>query len=124
MATAPCCPTSGVRRGPPHRTGGPTIRRSSRSTGADRLPWRRPGQLIVDVVRYVRGFDEALVSVCTDLGLECDRVEGRSGVQLPPALESGQWLPERKSAAIGVRVPARRGVALVRTQLPFGAHRI
>ncbi|MCQ4118986.1 lipoyl(octanoyl) transferase LipB [Rhodococcus tibetensis] len=85
-----------------------------------KITWHGPGQLVgypivklaepVDVVRYVRRLEQALILVCTDLGLECGRVEGRSGVWLPASLTDGQWLPERKVAAFGVRV--QRGVAL------------
>lgn len=81
-----------------------------------KITWHGPGQLVgypivrlaepVDVVQYVRRLEEALISVCTDLGLVCGRVEGRSGVWLP----ADDWNPERKIAAIGVRV--QRGVAL------------
>ncbi|MFC9554276.1 lipoyl(octanoyl) transferase LipB [Rhodococcus sp. NPDC056960] len=85
-----------------------------------KITWHGPGQLVgypivklaepVDVVRYVRRLEQALIAVCTDLGIECGRVDGRSGVWLPASLENGHWLPERKVAAIGVRV--QRGVAL------------
>ncbi|MEV0031055.1 lipoyl(octanoyl) transferase LipB [Nocardia sp. NPDC050793] len=81
-----------------------------------KITWHGPGQLVgypivrlaepVDVVQYVRRLEEALISVCTELGLICGRVEGRSGVWLP----ANDWSPERKIAAIGVRV--QRGVAL------------
>ncbi|UGT60635.1 lipoyl(octanoyl) transferase LipB [Nocardia asteroides] len=81
-----------------------------------KITWHGPGQLVgypivrlaepVDVVKYVRRLEEALISVCTGFGIECGRVEGRSGVWLPAAGP----LAERKIAAIGVRV--QRGVAL------------
>lgn len=81
-----------------------------------KITWHGPGQLVgypivrlaepVDVVRYVRRIEEALIEVCTGLGVECGRVEGRSGVWLPAT----DLLAERKIAAIGVRV--QRGVAL------------
>ncbi|WP_345496857.1 lipoyl(octanoyl) transferase LipB [Nocardia callitridis] len=81
-----------------------------------KITWHGPGQLVgypiirlaepVDVVAYVRRLEEALITVCTDLGLHCGRVEGRSGVWLPAT----EVLEERKIAAIGVRV--QRGVAL------------
>ncbi|MCP2290619.1 lipoyl(octanoyl) transferase [Nocardia amikacinitolerans] len=81
-----------------------------------KITWHGPGQLVgypiirlaepVDVVQYVRRLEEALISVCTELGLTVGRVEGRSGVWLP----ANDWSPERKIAAIGVRV--QRGVAL------------
>ncbi|WP_328812625.1 lipoyl(octanoyl) transferase LipB [Rhodococcus sp. NBC_00297] len=91
-----------------------------------KITWHGPGQLVgypivrlaepVDVVRYVRLIEEALIAVCTDLGLEVGRIDGRSGVWLAAgevrgARDSGPgWQPERKVAAIGVRV--QRGVAL------------
>lgn len=85
-----------------------------------KITWHGPGQLVgypivrlaepVDVVGYVRRLEQALIKVCTDLGVECGRVEGRSGVWLPAVLKEGHWLPERKIAAIGVRV--QRGVTM------------
>ncbi len=64
----------------------------------------------IDVVGYVRRVEQGLIRVCTDMGLNCGRVEGRSGVWLPAELRDGHWLPERKIAAIGIRV--QRGVAM------------
>ncbi|MCJ0903821.1 lipoyl(octanoyl) transferase LipB [Rhodococcus sp. ARC_M6] len=85
-----------------------------------KITWHGPGQLVgypivklaepIDVVRYVRRLEEALIVVCTDLGLTCGRIDGRSGVWLPAELSGGQWKPERKVSAIGVRV--QQGVAL------------
>ena len=60
----------------------------------------------LDVVNYVRRLEESLISVCAGLGLETGRVTGRSGVWLPASAHR----PERKIAAIGIRVA--RGVAL------------
>ncbi len=81
-----------------------------------KITWHGPGQLVgypivrlaepVDVVRYVRRLEEALISVVAGFGLDCGRVEGRSGVWLPAT----EVFAERKIAAIGVRV--QRGVAL------------
>ncbi|MDQ3105096.1 MAG: lipoyl(octanoyl) transferase LipB, partial [Actinomycetota bacterium] len=81
-----------------------------------KITWHGPGQLVgyplvrladpVDVVDYVRRLEEALITVCTGLGLDCGRVAGRSGVWLPPAA----GCPERKVAAVGVRVA--RGVTM------------
>ncbi|NUS45527.1 MAG: lipoyl(octanoyl) transferase LipB [Mycobacteriaceae bacterium] len=81
-----------------------------------KITWHGPGQLVgypivrlaepIDVVNYVRRLEEALIHVCAGLGLECGRVEKRSGVWVPA--RGGQ--PERKVAAIGVRV--QRGVTL------------
>lgn len=80
-----------------------------------KITWHGPGQLVgypvirlaepLDVVNYVRRLEDALISVCAGLGLETIRVAGRSGVWLPAA--NGR--PERKIAAIGIRVA--RGVA-------------
>ena len=75
-----------------------------------RITWHGPGQLVgypivalsepMDVVDYVRRLEEALIAVCADLGLEAGRVDGRSGVWLPASFPR----PERKVAAIGVRI--------------------
>ncbi|MFD6860146.1 lipoyl(octanoyl) transferase LipB [Rhodococcus sp. NPDC060090] len=85
-----------------------------------KITWHGPGQLVgypiirlaapIDVVDYVRRIEQALITVCTDMGLVCGRVEGRSGVWLPAELRDGRWLAERKIAAIGIRV--QRGVAM------------
>ena len=81
-----------------------------------RITWHGPGQLVgypivklatpIDVVRYVRALEEALIRTCADLGLTAIRVEGRSGVWF--AADDGRR--ERKVAAIGVRVS--RGVTM------------
>jgi lipoyl(octanoyl) transferase len=81
-----------------------------------RITWHGPGQLVgypilrlaepFDVVAHVRRLEEALIEVCAGYGLETGRVDGRSGVWLAAA--AGR--PERKIAAIGVRVS--RGVTL------------
>ena len=82
-----------------------------------RITWHGPGQLVgypivalaepLDVVDFVRRLEEALIRVVHDLGVTgAGRVAGRSGVWLP-ADDRG---PERKIAAIGVRVQG--GVAL------------
>ena len=81
-----------------------------------KITWHGPGQLVgypviglaepLDVVNYVRRLEESLISVCAGLGLETGRVTGRSGVWLPASAHR----PERKIAAIGIRVA--RGVAL------------
>jgi lipoyl(octanoyl) transferase len=75
-----------------------------------KITWHGPGQLVgypiiglaepLDVVNYVRRIEEALIKVCTDLGLSVGRIDGRSGVWLP----AGNGRPARKVAAIGVRV--------------------
>ena len=81
-----------------------------------KITWHGPGQLVgypviglaepMDVVNYVRRLEESLIKVCAGLGLDVRRVEGRSGVWLP----ASDSRPERKIAAIGIRVA--RGVAL------------
>ena len=81
-----------------------------------KITWHGPGQLVgypivtlpdhVKVVDYVRRVEEALIAVCTDLGVTTARVPGRSGVWLR-ADERG---PERKIAALGIRVS--RGVTM------------
>lgn len=81
-----------------------------------KITWHGPGQLVgypliglaepVDVIDYVRRLEQALIAVCTDLGLDTGRVPGRSGVWLAADPATGR--PERKIAAIGVRVS--RGV--------------
>jgi len=75
-----------------------------------RITWHGPGQLVayplvrlrtpIDVVAYVRVLEDAVIDVCSQLGVETVRVEGRSGVWLP-ATDSRR---ERKVCAIGVRV--------------------
>ncbi len=90
-----------------------------------RITWHGPGQLVgypvvrlggdrgtVDVVRYVRRLEEALIAVCADAGLEAGRVEGRSGVWVDPDPAPAPALgrPARKVAAIGIRVA--QGVAM------------
>jgi lipoyl(octanoyl) transferase len=81
-----------------------------------KITWHGPGQLVgypivklgdpIDVVHYVRRLEEALIRVCDQFGVHTGRVEGRSGVWLP-ADDRG---PERKIAAIGIRV--QRGVTM------------
>lgn len=81
-----------------------------------KITWHGPGQLVgypvvrlaepLDVVKYVRRLEDSLIAVCAALGLEAGRVDGRSGVWLPP---DGPR-PARKIAAIGIRVA--RGVAM------------
>ena len=81
-----------------------------------KITWHGPGQLVgypivelpnpVDVVAYVRRMEEVLIEVCAEFGLQTSQVAGRSGVWLP-ADDRG---PERKVAAIGIRVA--QGVTL------------
>lgn len=81
-----------------------------------KITFHGPGQLVgypivplpdhVKVVDYVRRVEEALIQVCADLGVTTARVPGRSGVWLR-ADDRG---PERKIAALGIRVS--RGVTM------------
>ena len=81
-----------------------------------KITWHGPGQLVgypivrlpdpVDVVAHVRRLEALLIDVCADLGLATTRVDGRSGVWVR-ADDRG---PDRKIAAIGVRVA--RGVTM------------
>ena len=81
-----------------------------------KITFHGPGQLVgypivrlpdhVLVVDYVRRLEEALIGACAELGVTTARVPGRSGVWLA-ADDRG---PERKIAAIGIRVS--RGVAM------------
>jgi lipoyl(octanoyl) transferase len=74
------------------------------------ITFHGPGQLVgypivrlpdhVKVVDYVRRVEEALIGVCRDFGLETARVPGRSGVWL----RADAVRPERKLAALGIRV--------------------
>lgn len=81
-----------------------------------RITWHGPGQLTgypivrlpdpVDVVAHVRRLEGALIEVCAAYGVGGTRIEGRSGVWVPAS--AGR--PDRKVAAIGVRVA--RGVTM------------
>jgi lipoyl(octanoyl) transferase len=81
-----------------------------------KITWHGPGQLVgypivkladpIDVVAYVRRVERMLIEVCAEFGVTAGQVEGRSGAWLP-ADDRG---PERKIAAIGIRVA--RGVTL------------
>jgi lipoyl(octanoyl) transferase len=80
------------------------------------ITFHGPGQLVgypivrlpehVKVVDYVRRVEEALIAVCRDFGVEAARIPGRTGVWLR-ADDRG---PERKVAALGIRV--RRGTTM------------
>jgi lipoyl(octanoyl) transferase len=75
-----------------------------------KITWHGPGQLVgypiiglaepLDVVNFVRRLEESMIKVCSELGLETGRVEGRSGVWVP----SDGKRPARKIGAIGIRV--------------------
>ena len=73
-----------------------------------RITWHGPGQLVgypivkllepTEVVGFVREIEIALIKVCSDLGVNVLRIEGRSGVWVVDSQG------DRKIAAIGVRV--------------------
>jgi len=75
-----------------------------------KITWHGPGQLVgypiiglaepLDVVNFVRRLEESMIKVCAELGLETGRIDGRSGVWVPP---DGKR-PARKIGAIGIRV--------------------
>ena len=98
-----------------------------------RITWHGPGQVVaypivplatpVDVVAYVRALEEAVIATCADFGCATTRVPGRSGVWVPSDADvaapvsdiagigvAAATRPDRKIAAIGVRVA--RGVAM------------
>jgi lipoyl(octanoyl) transferase len=100
------------RRTEPHERPGPSFQ-GTPVVDTDRggkITWHGPGQLVgypiiglaepLDVVNYVRRLEEALIKVCADLGLDTIRIQGRSGVWVPGT----DGRPDRKVAAIGVRV--------------------
>lgn len=78
-----------------------------------KITYHGPGQLVgypivtlpgrVGVVDYVRRVEEALIRLLAGYGIATGRVAGRTGVWL--AAQAGR--PERKIAAIGVRVAKR-----------------
>ena len=73
-----------------------------------KITWHGPGQIVgypivrlpnpVDVVAHVRRIEHMIISVCTELGVATEQVEGRSGVWVTSPL------PARKIGAIGIRV--------------------
>lgn len=73
-----------------------------------KITWHGPGQIVgypilrladpFDVVAHVRRIEKMLISLCTDLGVDTEQVDGRSGVWVTSPL------PARKVAAIGIRV--------------------
>lgn len=85
-----------------------------------RITWHGPGQLVgypivrlaepIDVVEHVRRLEAMLMDVCAELGLETMRVDDRSGVWVRADQPLEGTRPERKVAAIGVRVS--RGVTM------------
>ena len=107
--------TAGKRTAPEERPLGTAVAVIDVDRGG-KLTWHGPGQLVgypivgladpIDVVQYVRRVEQALIDVCDRFGLRTGRVDGRSGVWLPAERD----LPERKIAAIGIRV--QRGVTM------------
>jgi lipoyl(octanoyl) transferase len=114
---------------PPTYTAGKRTRPADRPTDGtpvvdvDRggqITWHGPGQLVgypilrlaepVDVVEHVRRLEDVLMEVCAGYGLETMRVDGRTGVWVPADSPLQGTRPERKIAAIGVRVS--RGVTM------------
>jgi len=81
------------------------------------ITWHGPGQLVgypivaldapIDVVAYVRALEDALIRTCAEVGVQAGRVDGRRGAWV---LGDGSGRPDRKIAAIGVRVA--RGVTM------------
>lgn len=75
-----------------------------------RITWHGPGQLVgypivklpspVDVMDYVHKLEQAIMDVCASYGIATKRVDERTGVWVP----SDSKGPDRKIAAIGVRV--------------------
>ena len=73
-----------------------------------KITWHGPGQLVgypivrlakpTELVGFVREIESALISICQELGLKTQRVEGRSGVWVADSQGA------RKIAAIGIRV--------------------
>ncbi|MGY1785693.1 lipoyl(octanoyl) transferase LipB [Geodermatophilus sp. SYSU D00698] len=87
-----------------------------------KITWHGPGQLVgypivalpdpVDVVAHVRRLEDALMEVSASVGVATMRVDGRSGVWVAADAPGpgSRFRPERKIAAIGVRVA--RGVTM------------
>lgn len=73
-----------------------------------KITWHGPGQLIgypivklakpTELVGFVREIEAGIIKVCTEFGINTQRVDGRSGVWVCDERE------DRKIAAIGIRV--------------------
>ncbi len=90
------------------------------------ITWHGPGQLVgypivalpdpIDVVAHVRRIEQVLIDVCAEIGVAAGRIHRRSGVwvaadeQRCDQPRSDQHGPDRKVAAIGIRVS--RGVTM------------
>ncbi|MBG6218063.1 lipoyl(octanoyl) transferase [Arthrobacter sp. CAN_A6] len=78
-----------------------------------KLTWHGPGQLVgypilalpepTKVAGYVDILEEIIITVLKDYGVQGIRVDGRSGVWI----EADRGRPERKIAAVGIRVKRR-----------------
>lgn len=108
--------TCGKRTEPHERPSDPGTAEVIDVDRGGKITFHGPGQLVgypivalpehVLVVDYVRRVEEALIAVCGELGVITARIPGRSGVWL----QAGGGRPERKIAAIGIRVS--RGVTM------------
>ncbi|MFS3130522.1 lipoyl(octanoyl) transferase LipB [Nocardioides sp. Bht2] len=108
--------TAGKRTDPHERPADPGGAQVIDVDRGGKITFHGPGQLVgypivklpdaVKVVDYVRRVEEALIAVCADFGVATARVPGRSGVWL----QADSRGPERKIAAIGIRVS--RGVTM------------
>ncbi len=107
--------TAGKRTEPHERPLGSSVPVVEVDRGG-KITWHGPGQLViypilklpaaVGVVDYVRRLEEAMIALFAEYGLVTGRVRGRSGVWLAADASdsSSPGRPERKIAAIGVRV--------------------
>jgi lipoyl(octanoyl) transferase len=110
--------TAGKRTEPHERPVGGSVPVVEVDRGG-KITWHGPGQLVVypivqlpvgvGVVDYVRRLEESMIRLFAEYGLATGRVRGRSGVWLAadPGSSAGPARPERKIAAIGVRVASR-----------------
>jgi lipoyl(octanoyl) transferase len=108
--------TAGKRTAPHERPADPGSADVIDVDRGGKITFHGPGQLVgypivrlpdhVKVVDYVRRVEEALIAVCADFGVTTARIPGRTGVWLRADARG----PERKIAAIGIRV--RRGVTM------------
>ena len=112
--------TAGKRTDPHERPADPGGAQVIDVDRGGKITFHGPGQLVgypivalpdhVKVVDYVRRVEEALIGVCADLGVATARVPGRSGVWLRADDPATGTRPERKIAALGIRVS--RGVTM------------
>ncbi len=106
--------TAGKRTQPHERPANPGGAEVIDVDRGGKITFHGPGQLVgypivrlpdhVFVVDYVRRVEEALIRTCRDFGLDTGRVSGRSGVWLAADTADPVARPERKLAAIGIRV--------------------